>query len=270
MSKKEVYNVSEKLKKDNKIYFSNQYNLTDYTYLSGKGSNPIVFNFNDKNLLNSVTLKDVYEDSYIFEQYVKKYKELSLESEKKSLISYIGPNKDYDPSSEYIREGVTTYCKGEDRDNWFYEFKAKVTASSFNHVIVKRVKDNPTIIRKGEALIQIKEEEKSLSDPVKEYSIHNSLLNIDSNNLSFNDRMNDGISGIESSHNFYKRTRSRYYAVIEHKNYRYYTYEITYQRALSYDNEIKRIKDLKIERDKESIEYKNKKEQRQKSSYDEI
>jgi hypothetical protein len=71
-------------------------------------NNTIKFNFNDKGLV-SISLENA---ECILVNYIAKYKQVHLKKEEVNLIAYLGNNKYYDPSSIYIREGVTIYSEG--------------------------------------------------------------------------------------------------------------------------------------------------------------
>jgi hypothetical protein len=157
-------------------------------------------------------------------------------------------------------------------DIWLDEFKAKVENDQSNIITINRLKNNPTTTRKGKVVIQIQEKEElqKPTSPIHSLSFSNTARKLINSNTSEAEYFTDIFNGKESPHDFYTRTRSRYVAKKESELDYLYKYEITYQTSGIYDNEKKRLNNLRNQNDINNNELKKKLEKHHNSSYIEI
>jgi|GEM_PF-5600016 len=269
MTHNDFDNITKKLISENKIRYYISNSSKTYYYKSGKCEVPLEFDFNSQGL-RSVTLKNA---RCLIDNYQKKYKQVNFEEKNVSLISYLGYNEDFEPKSEYSNNGVAILCNDIDIANWLDEFKNKINSNPKYKIDVRNLSNNPTLIRKEKIIIEIKENREKMDLPESSlYSISHTgkSIRLINNNISEEDYMNNFLSHKEKPEDFYKRTRSRYKAQIKNKFYYRYNYDIKYQTTWNYDNKTQRLKNLKIHRKEENIEFKNKQNKRENSSYEEI
>ncbi|PRP68174.1 hypothetical protein [Nonlabens agnitus] len=227
MTYDELNDVLELLIKEEKIAFVPSPNAEKYFYLTGFCKVPMSFEFGNGGL-KSIVLEDA---RCLIEDFSQKYKEVEFINQEVDLVNYTAYNDDFNPNSVYQGKEHKVFCYGDSRENWKSEFDFKVRKE---YQVVKSIlKKEPTIIKKGAILIEIKSKE-AQSGLIKDKVYSNSIDDISCRcDLDKSEFLSDAFSE-ESCEQFYMRTRSKYVAYMR-RDFNH-NYDIRYQSIQNHEN----------------------------------